>query len=195
MSTFYFVRHGNKQENISNPQLTEIGHEQAQKTAEFLKQFPITQIIASPLSRTQQTAQHIAQTLSLLVKTDPRLQERMERQPNDVPQKEFFAEWLETTHNRDFSPRWGDSSRKTGERVEQIIQEIGQSSDKHVVLVTHGGTTIDFLRNVFDENHLIQLLKEFPEGQDYVVNECSVTQVKLENGAYTLIDLHHISHL
>src|SRR5579862_7074667 len=53
--------------------LDDDGRKQAQEAAEFLKQFPIKLIVASPLSRTQETAQIVGQALNLKPETDDRL--------------------------------------------------------------------------------------------------------------------------
>lgn len=195
MSTIYLIRHGNKQRDVSDPGLTAIGQEQAKKTGLFLKQFPISKIISSPLARAQQTAQLIADALALSVKTDLRLHERMEWRPEEISKDDFLTEWLKASRDRNYAPSLGDSSTKTGEKVASIIQEIGSAPTDHIVLVTHGGALIDFLRNNFDEKIVLQLFSDLPEGADYSVGECSITTVKFENGDYTLVDLNQISHL
>jgi len=194
MPTVYLIRHGQKEPTDIDPVLTQIGHEQAQKTGGFLKSFPITHIIASPRARTQQTAQHIAQALQLTVSTDTRLQERMDYADySHLSRPEFFKEWTQSTQNRMVKPRFGDSSISTGKRIEAVVSELEEEA--HVALITHGGSIADFLRNVVAETNLQKLLTQFPEGIDYGVNECSVTRIIKNGSRYIISDLHCTSHL
>jgi broad specificity phosphatase PhoE len=195
MPIIYLVRHAEKQKGVANPPLTKLGHQQAKKTGLFLRKFPISKIIASPYLRTQQTAQHIADALKLPFTTDERLKERIHWQIDKLAWQSFIDEWAKTSLDRDYLPLWGDSSRQAGDRIQLVAEENSTTDDQHLVLVTHGGTLIDFLRNVFDEKHLKALIREFPEGPDYIADECSVTRIKLANGRYELLDLHLTSHL
>lgn len=194
MPTFYFVRHGEKQPGVSNPELTERGHGQARATGKYLRQFPITRIIASPAQRTQQTAEHIAHELSLPFTTDKRLVERLEWDLVETSREGFIAEWIKTTQDRDYQPRWGDSARATGDRVTAVAHSTHDESE-HIVLVSHGGTIVDFLRNHFEDQKLSSLVKIFPEGDDYIIEECAVTIVSSKENQLRLVSLHLTDHL
>lgn len=65
MTTIYLIRHGQKLPHAGNPGLTKIGLKQAKETGKYLKQFPITKIIASPYKRTVETAEQICNVLIL----------------------------------------------------------------------------------------------------------------------------------
>jgi broad specificity phosphatase PhoE len=194
--TFYLVRHGQKYDQMGDPSLTEKGQEQAKKTAVYLKQFPIQKVIASPLLRAQQTAQIIASEFQLPVETDPLLKERMNW--GDLPNQTFVSflkEWAKTTHNREFDPKNGDSSKATGERVEKVIQDLNKENDKHVVLVTHGGTIADFLRNIFGDQKLKSIVQYFGPVTDFKVTECSITIVEKKDHDFELKALTYHQHL
>ncbi|MEP7167184.1 MAG: histidine phosphatase family protein [Candidatus Woesebacteria bacterium] len=196
MTTFYLIRHGQKQESHYDPELTELGHQQAQKTGEFLKKFPISYIIASPKLRTQQTAGHIAATLSLPIHTDERLKERMDFADYiGKTRDEFFHDWVKASWNRMSAPLHGMSSYATGKRIRSIIEELDSNQDMYIALVTHGGAISDFLRNEFSEDELVHLVQAFPEGRDYSVKECSITTIQKDGDKFTLVDCHNISHL
>lgn len=197
MLHIYLVRHGQKDHDPSDPALTEFGHQQAQHTGEFLKSFPITKIVASPRLRTQQTAGHLATALSLNVETDPRLMERMDfGEFVNGTREDFFKEWTKASSDREYVPRWGDSSVNTGRRIEALIHELDQAAvEQHVVLVTHGGAIADVLRNIFDAEQTEPLLFDFKEGRDFRIDECSVTRIGKEADQFHLHELHCISHL
>lgn len=67
MATVILVRHGRTTANVSGVlagrapgvELDDVGHEQAQRTAERLAVVPLAAVVASPLERCGQTARHI----------------------------------------------------------------------------------------------------------------------------------------
>lgn len=196
MITVHLIRHGQKESGRPDPGLTDTGHDQAAKTAVFLRQFPITRIIASPALRTRQTAAHIAAGIGISVETDTRLAERMDFDCGLYPDRDtFFREWTRVTWDRSIAPAGGTSSRDTGDRIHRVVADIHADDPLHIVLVTHGGAIADFLRNVLPETHVAGLVHEFPEGRDFLVAECSITSVTMENGVYALARLHYVDHL
>ena len=77
-----FVRHGQSEGNLvrsflghTDLPLTELGHKQAEATAEYLKDTDIDIIYASDLKRAWQTAEHIAEKKELSIIADPTLRE------------------------------------------------------------------------------------------------------------------------
>lgn len=193
----YLIRHGEKEATKNNPGLTTTGITQAKKTALYLAQFPITKIIASPYLRTQQTAGHIAQHLNLPVTTDDRLRERMDFQEFVGDRAEFFAEWSKATYDRSYVPVSGRSSEETASQVITLLDELESDvkQDSHIVLITHGGTIADFLRSIFDEQIVLPLRYTFTEGEDYRIDECSVTRVIKNGELFSSHDLHKTTHL
>lgn len=193
----YLIRHGEKEATKNNPGLTTTGITQAKKTAQYLAQFPITKIIASPYLRTQQTAGHIAQHLNLPVTIDNRLRERMDFQEFVGDRAEFFAEWSKATHERSYVPMSGRSSDETASQVIALLDEFKSDAeqDSHVALITHGGTIADFLRSVFDEEIVLPLRYSFAEAQDYRIDECSVSRVIKQGSLFSSHDLHYTAHL
>lgn len=195
MTTFYIIRHGDKHPVPPDPGLNDLGHKQAHATAQYLKQFPITEVVASPLLRTQETARCIADALQLSVETDARLRERLNWGDDPAQSREDFIDlWRQTSKDREFSPHIGNSSRSAGRNFEEIVSELSQNEHQHIALVTHGGVIADFLRNVFPESELEALVTEYPDGFDYEVRECSVTEVVITD-KIELIRANDITHL
>ncbi len=196
MLTLYLIRHGEKQKATPDPELTDVGHHQAKKTGEFLLARPITQIVASPMIRTQQTAAYIATALDLEILSDARLKERMDY--GDYKQTTFDAfvkEWKKATQHRDYTPQWGDSSLSTGKRITHLIEEIDEERHKHVALVTHGGAIADFLKYIFDMDVITQKLPNASLQNDLNIKECSITTVVKKGKEYELSECHFLSHL
>lgn len=194
MTTIYLVRHGQKESHAGDPGLTKLGLEQAEQTGRYLDQFPISKIIASPLKRTVETAAQIAAQLDQTYEVNPALVERMNWSDDSIHRAEFIAEWITSTHDRDYRPQWGDSSRSTGERISHLIEKLHTSSPQHVVLVTHGGAIADYLRNHFSEEQLTSLHKQYAEGLDFQVLNCSVTSVLYDQQPKIKL-LNYVDHL
>jgi broad specificity phosphatase PhoE len=198
MKRFYIIRHGEKVRTPGNPPLSELGNLQAQKVAKHLQGFPISRIVASPILRTQQTAKHIADMLGLTYETNDLLKERV-NWGDDTNQsfEDFLSMWTKASQERDWQPPVGDSSVSTGKRLEKVISDMLSNKDEHVVLVTHGGITTDFLRNAFKSKDLNQFISDFESTLDENIKECSITIVEADpnNLKLKLIELANIDHL
>jgi 2,3-bisphosphoglycerate-dependent phosphoglycerate mutase len=190
----YLIRHGQKLSHPGDPGLTDLGILQAQQTGKYLSQFPISKIIASPYKRTQQTALHIGEQLGLDFTTDDALKERMNWDHESIPKEDFLSEWTKATHDRTYTPKWGDSSQTTGKRIHDLVKGFKIGKPQHIILVSHGGAIVDFLRNIFAEEEISQLITQYPEGQDYQMLNCSINAVNFEQEPAVEL-LNFIDHL
>lgn len=195
MITFYLVRHGQKEAVPFDPPLTTVGVKQAEVTAELLKDISFKKVVASPKLRTKQTAEIIAKPHSLPVSTDERLIERLEWE-NDETFDEFIAEWNKTDIDRSYLPKKGMSSNTNGERMKNILDELSEKyKDGNILIVSHGGTIGDLLRNLFTEE-AIEHKTEPKSGARYIdILECGVTTIKKNDDKYELLKIGDISHL
>ncbi len=191
MTIIYLIRHGQKHTHVGDPSLTEVGIKQAKQTGQYLSQFPISKIISSPTKRTIETAKNIAETMDLEYSSDNDLIERMNWTDPNVTRNEFFQEWIKSTNNRDYVPKYGDSSKSTGKRVSQLINKI---ADEHIVLVTHGGAILDYLRNIFGDEKISKLRKQYDEGEDYQMQNCAINKIIIDDQP-TLELLNFVEHL
>ena len=147
----YLIRHGEclgqtDPGHYADPDspLSSLGRQQAQLTARCLSRVKLTQVLSSPLVRSLETAQAIAelQQLSVEAWTDLRegfshyhrgralaeLQDRFTnaRFPKEVDEQGWH-------HGNDVYDDWQP-------RCERILKKIGVlSADSHVALVSHGG--------------------------------------------------------
>lgn len=196
MPHFYLVRHGQKERQFGDPALTDRGHQQAHQTGLHLKQFPITHIVASPRLRTQQTAQKIADQLKLPITTNDLLRERIDFLDSTYDNmSEFMQLWVKATRDRDFTPTGGDSSRSAGNRIAYVLKELAKTDHQHIVVVTHGGSIADFVRNTFDDAVMATHTLNTPHGLDYRVDECSITTVLTDGQTFELKNLVSTDHL
>jgi broad specificity phosphatase PhoE len=180
MTTIYLIRHGQKQVHAGDPSLTQIGFDQAKETGEYLKQFPINKIISSPLKRTVETAQQIAKVLNLKYSLDKALIERMIWSDPKITRQEFIREWIKSTNNREYVPKYGDSSRATGERIHQLVNKVSKDQN-HIVFVTHGGAILDYLRNMFGDAKLSSIKIAYQEGNDFQMMNCAINKIVSDN--------------
>lgn len=193
----HLIRHGQKESVRGNPALTKIGRTQATAVGEFFKEKKISHIIASPLTRTQETAQYIAKETGFEIQTDQRLIERA-NWDTDITLDEFIKIWLHASEFRDEIPSVGDSSRSAGQRLEAVVHELlPEHLHDEVIFVSHGGTITDFLRNIFSDEELLSGFYATLENL-YATNvpECSITTVEVSaDGSYSLVQLCDTTHL
>lgn len=181
IKTFYLIRHGQKEPLKGDPPLSTLGAQEAILTAQYLSALPITRLISSPLLRTRQTAKEIAKVTGLEIEINELLKERVNWGDDpDQSLEDFLAMWQRASADRSWQPPVGDSSINSGRRLESVIQSLSSAEDSHVVLVTHGGVTTDFLRNVFSDKVLSEYAGDVDLTLDSHIKECSVTIIEFE---------------
>jgi broad specificity phosphatase PhoE len=103
-----------------------------------------------------ETANVIAEVHGLSASVDDALLERMEWVPSSgISLAEFLAEWERASRDRDRVPPVGASSRATGARMAAALARVGKGrAEGTVVCVTHGGATVDLLRDLMGDEAL-----------------------------------------
>lgn len=150
---FWFVRHGQSESNIlidgapvmNDTPLTETGREEAVAIADYLKKqaIPISDVYTSPLGRSHQTAEVIANALGLSVKIKEGLRERDWGAWKDL-------KWFEVAKNLEsksiderygFIPEGGESWEQMERRLFSAFEEIADENDsgENILIVTHRG--------------------------------------------------------
>ena len=192
MTTLIFVRHGETDWNAqhrwqghSDTALNEVGREQARRLADELE--PVDALYSSDLARARETAEIIAERLSLEIRLDPRLRER------------GFGSWEGLTTEEiessfpDEQARWRagiGAGAHDAEPFEAFAARVGSFVDevvpRHpgeaVLVVTHGGT--------------IRVVHALATGLDYVrdhrsipaVANCSSSRFAVRDGKLAPID-------
>ena len=177
--TCYLVRHGQQIRRPGDPGLTDIGRQQAQEAGEFFLDKNIKTIISSPLRRAIETTQRISSVIGVNYSENPDLIERMNWNNRFGSYEHFFSEWFKATSDRNYTPSSGDSSFQKGKRIQEVIDSLKNATN--VVLVTHGGSIGDYLRNIFSDHELKTLFKKTEFGKDYQIMHCSITQLEFDN--------------
>jgi broad specificity phosphatase PhoE len=178
------VQHAHKEPGAGDVGLSPRGQEQAEGVAQRLAGLPITAVYASPLRRARETAEPIARVAGRSVVEDERLRERM-NWDGEESLEAFLGEWARATADRTYVPRWGESSDRVGERFSSLLEAL---APKHrgelVVLVSHGGATVDLLRTLYGDDHVGEAAAGVIEQG---VPHCALTHLRLENGQITLV--------
>jgi probable phosphoglycerate mutase len=148
--TLYLVRHGEAENNVNRigssvPEkrkmhLTENGIDQVHETATLLATKGVDAILASPLTRTRETAGIISEKTGVPVLIDDRLHETGLGIYNDGPIEKFFSKYPDMKMRISPDPLDGaESIIETRGRVESFLHDVKQVyGDKKVVVVSHG---------------------------------------------------------
>lgn len=193
------IRHGQIQANIdkrwhgwTDSALTEIGLRQAERVAERIhREHPdVSAIYASPLQRTFNTAQRIADILKLDVISEPRIKEYgigvWEGESfSDLHKKLNF--FTQVNANPDFAPDQGESIAQVGERFSLALGSfLSDHPGEKVVAVSHGAAMALGLAGLFD--------KDWYAWGKYQFLNTSVTELALGTTPQ-LIRLNCVEHL
>ena len=170
-----FVRHGHP--DYVNDCLTPLGHEQAEKAAQRLKNEGIQQIFSSPYGRAYETAQHTASILSQDVQKLDFMREiawgSLDENPiahNGHPWS--IAEDMVAAGQTLLSPAWAEEELFARNRVTENVLKVGENFDRWlanlgferegefyrvhsnrystVMMVSHGGSSSAVMSHLFN---------------------------------------------
>jgi broad specificity phosphatase PhoE len=180
----YLVQHGEKERSPGDPGLTARGREHATRTGQWLDYRDVAALWTSPLRRARETADCIATVTGLTVRSDDRLSERLNWDA-DISWDAFLALWTRTAHDRDLVPADGQSSRQAGARLQAFLDDM-QGLPGPIAAVSHGGVTIELLRNLLGDDGLP------PDALQAGIPSCAITAVDGLN-VVTIASLKHLT--
>lgn len=147
MGYFYFTRHGQTVWNVENKicgvtdiELTERGHQQAEELAERIVRegIHIDEIICSPLMRASDTARHIAEITGIPMRVEPRLKEQNFGKYESTPRNGEEFQRAKTYFVNSYEG--GESMIRFCQRIYNLLDDIRQEADGKVYLmVAHNG--------------------------------------------------------
>lgn len=198
---FIVVRHGEADGNIIrifhghyNSNLTEDGHIQAQRTAEFLKNYKIDHVYSSDLNRTVSTAEHIAKGRNLPINTDCRLREINGGKWENVPWDDLPGLFPESYDH------WENDIARTkmpcGESIEEMFERT--SAAFLSLAAAHPGETVCVVTHGTVLRALVCLWRGVPLSNMQKVpwfDNASITIVDYTDGEYEIIEEGISSHL
>jgi len=192
----YLIRHAEKERIQTDPPLTKLGQEQAQKTAEYFKDIKINKIYSSPLKRTKETSEIISKYLKMDFVIDDLLKERFNwGDIKNQTHSEFVEMWKKSSLARNWQPPEGFSSNEAGERLNKFIENIDENNIDKVIVVSHGGIIADFLRSTFEDKILNEVLPDFSDYYEFLIPFSSITILEKKKTDYKLISIANTNHL
>ncbi|MCP3856438.1 MAG: histidine phosphatase family protein [Actinomycetia bacterium] len=138
------ARHGRTESNArglllgrADPDLDSTGREQAGQLAASLER--VDRIVTSPLARTRQTAQAVADTFGLAAEVDERWIELDYGDWDERPISEISAgTWAQWRADTDFRPPGGETLAELGERVRQGAADlVDAAAERNILVVSH----------------------------------------------------------
>jgi broad specificity phosphatase PhoE len=150
MTLVYLIQHGEKDPRPGDPGLTRTGREQATHTGRRLRGLAVSALYSSPMRRARETAEGIASVTGLTARLDTRLRERL-NWDGSLPFETFLDLWAKTMRDRDWIPADGESSWQAGMRLQEFLSGLADTPGP-VAAVTHGGVTVDLLRNLLGDD-------------------------------------------
>ena len=201
MTKLLIIRHG---QSISNLQhvftghldlpLTDLGHRQAQLTAEYiLANYRVDRVYASDLRRAWDTGNAVASSLGLNVQTDRRLREiyagQWEGKSFDYLTENYPSYTVFRTDIGNCITDGGESVKHLSERVLKAFYDIAKENEgKTVVIATHATPIRALMTHC--QGKCFAEMKDVP----WVTN-ASVTEVIYENGRLELVKASQDAHL
>ena len=188
------VQHAEKQRLPGDPGLTALGKSQANATSAWLEAHEdLVAVWTSPLRRAVETAQSIVRMAGCRLVTDTRLRERMNwDDPAMQSFDEFVLEWRLASEDRMYLPRWGNSSRAAGDRFMRALGDlVGTFGNGTAAVVTHGGVTVDALRNLLGDDRRLHAPDLIGGG----VPSCAITTLAFDGDSWTVEALPSVLHL
>ena len=200
MTKFYIVRHGQSEGNAlrkflghTDLGLTELGHKQGKKTAEYLKDKGIDAIYSSDLVRAYDTAKYLGDMLGIEPVKSQNLREIFAGEwegralTEIIDLYENYQIWL-----NDFGKvrcDGGESTLELQQRIEKELIRIAEENDgKTVMIATHAGA----IRVM----SCIWLGIDISEAKNVAwVSNSSVTDVTYNNGKWILGTIGYDEHL
>ncbi|MBQ9773656.1 MAG: histidine phosphatase family protein [Clostridia bacterium] len=145
MTTLIFVRHGQSVANLdrvfaghTDTPLTALGHQQAENTARFLKDYPIEAIYSSDLSRAMETAAPTARMHGIPIRPDAQMREIFSGEWEGRLYEDLMREYSEsyTLWREDC----GHAHPEGGESVLELSERIYAETDR--IVRAHRGSCV-----------------------------------------------------
>ena len=143
--TLLLVRHCQAASQHPEAPLTDVGFEQAQRLAEFLRNYPIDFVAASRYRRARQTIEPYAGSVGLPVHQDGRLNERV-LSTTPIPDWEQLVR--DSFDNADLRAPGGESAAEVLCRARAGLDDILARDHRSPLVVTHGNVMALLLHSV-----------------------------------------------
>ncbi|MEM9465469.1 MAG: histidine phosphatase family protein [Actinomycetota bacterium] len=196
----YIIRHGRPvrqtvgEDEGADPELSDIGHEQARRTAAYLEDQGIDHVVSSTMRRAFQTAIPTAEMLGVDVEQLEDLIESDHRSNTYVPLEEMSADDPDTAHYFDLDNLedhiFSDGIEEFQQRVVRGFEHvIATNRGKRVAVFCHGMVTTVYLKSLIGIDDVLSMRPDY----------CGLTQVQASSTGIRTVrsfnETHHIRDL
>ena len=173
----------------ADPELSDVGHEQAARLPAALSRFPLSRLVSSPQRRSVQTAEPVAASLDLPIDIDERLAEYDRDMSGYVP-----LEDLRTAHPRQWErmaaghlPHGVDEAAFRARIAAGLADVVTAAAhDETVALFSHGGVINVILHEILGTRRLLS----FP------IDYASITRLLYSrNGRVSVVATNTTEHV
>lgn len=187
-NTFFFVRHGLAEHNAGDildsgsdhSHLTSEGKEAIKKLAQELRDKNITRIISSPITRTKETAEILAQELGVsTVDYDERLWEIRTGIFDKGPTAKYHAFFQSLTEKWSKRPRGGETYYDITRRMLAAIRDHNSRQQNERIVVVSHGDPLWLLEAALVKKDNADHLKEVPYLEPGQYHEVAVSEIDL----------------
>ncbi|MFT7610825.1 MAG: broad specificity phosphatase PhoE [Candidatus Aldehydirespiratoraceae bacterium] len=192
----FIIRHGRPQRQVlaegeaADPDLSETGHQQAKRVAEFLANENIDHIVSSTMRRAYQTAVPLATELGYEVEQLEDIKESDHKNSMYIPAEEMSRDDPETAHffeGNVYDHVFSDGIEPFTERVSRGFQHIiDTNKSKRVAVFCHGMVTSIFLRTILNFEDPLSLTPDY----------CGISRVRAaSNGVRSVRSINETHHV
>lgn len=187
----YLLRHGQRGHGERQDSLTEIGKEQARRTAEFFKTIKLDKIICGSKKRTKETLKPILRYQECSVEYTQNVNEQELGIFEGKSSREFkYAIGNSGLSEDEFRPEGGENRKDAYERAKRFYEKLKKENAKNLLIVSHGGFISD----------LITLFLSLPEEESvhFKTGFCSISYFDLDENFkvrdFFIGELKHLAH-
>jgi len=196
----YIFRHGRPvrqtvdEDEGADPDLSDVGIQQAEATRDYLREHGIDHVVSSTMRRAHQTAMPTAEMLGLEVERLEDLIESDHRSNTYVPLEEMSADDPDTAHYFDLDNLedhiFSDGLENFEERVVRGFEHvIATNKGRRVAVFCHGMVTVVYLKSIIGIDDVLSLRPDY----------CGLTQVQASSTGIRSVrsfnETHHVRHL
>jgi len=183
----YLLRHGQRGHGNQQDILTEIGKEQARRTAEFLKNIKFDKVICGAKNRARNTLKPLLTYCNCEIEYTNEVNERELGVFEGKSSKEWGAALEEAGFSEEeFRPENGENRKDVLDRVKRFYDRLKKESVNNLLVVSHAGFISDlitFLLNLpeYENIHFktgFCALSYFELDSDFKVIDFSIGELK-----------------
>ena len=188
----YLLRHAQRGHGEKQDTLTEIGKEQARRTAGFFKKIKLNKIICGDKNRDIETLKPILNYQKCEVEYTPEVNER----ELGIFEGKSGKEWKEAIEKsglseEKFKPENGENRNDAYSRAKEFYKKLQKEKAKNLLIVSHAGFISD----------IITLLLNLPEYENihFKTGFCAISYFDLDENFkednFSIGELKHLAYL